>query len=168
MIFCLAKRGEAFEASLVWCELGLLVGVDWWGGSPLVCDGGEMDLAVAVGVLIAGFLCLWKGVGGHDVGLTLPFSSHLPHQPVIHPVCELNECNEACYPYLYTQEHTPSHTNIPWQTKLPLPPPILPLHLLPSGVLFVYPCVYFCICLCVRLCVVEHAFLLSLENNRQG
>lgn len=115
-----------------------------------------------------------KGGGGSRRWPYTPlllFPSHLPHQPVIHPVCELNECNEACYPYLYTQTHTPSHTNIPWQTKLPLPPPILPLHLLPSGVLFVYlgvcVCVYF-LHLGVRLCVVEHAFLLSPENNRQG
>ena len=39
--------------------------------------------------------------------------------------------------------NTPAHTNIPWQTGLPLPPPILPLHLLPSGVLLV------CVCVCV-------------------
>lgn len=52
----------------------------------------------------------------------LPISSRLPRQPVIHPVCELNERNEACCPYTHTHTYahptqmhadTPVHTNIP-------------------------------------------------------
>lgn len=43
----------------------------------------------------------------------LPISSRLPRQPVIHPVCELNERNEACCPYLHTLTHTHTRMHIP-------------------------------------------------------
>lgn len=45
---------------------------------------------------------------------------------------------------------------------------VLPLHLLPPGVLFVYLCVYFCICWCVRLGEAERVFLLSPEKQQTG
>lgn len=126
--------------------------------------------------------------GGHSVALTpppLPISSRLPRQPVIHPVCELNERNEACCPYLHTLTHTHTRMHIPHKCTQthqftltshdkPGSPclyqyfPSIYSHQGSCLCIRVHACVCFAsVCVCVRLCVAEHAFLLSPENNRQ-
>lgn len=138
------------------CEVGLLVCMVWWGS--FLCTRGWGGFG-SCWVLIAGFQCLWKE-GGCGVALTLLSPPYLPRQSVIHPVWVLNECNEACCPYHYTHAHThTSHTNIPWQTRLSLSPPILPLHFPHQGS---------SLCNCVCLWVVERAFLLPSEKTSGG
>lgn len=113
------------------------------------------------------FVFVKGGVTALPLHPPLPISSRLPRQPVIHPVCELNERNEACCPYLHTLTHThacTSHTNArrhtsshPMTNQAPLAstntsPPFTPIR----GPVCVSVCVrvcalhlFVCVCVCV-------------------
>lgn len=115
------------------------------------------------------FVFVKGGVTALPLHPPLPISSRLPRQPVIHPVCELNERNEACCPYLHTLSHThthacTSHTNArrhtsshPMTNQAPLAstntsPPFTPIR----GPVCVSVCVrvcalhlFVCVCVCV-------------------
>lgn len=140
---------------------GVMGGLSWlWGR----CGFGSCRLSLNCRILV--FVEEGEGVTTLALHSPSPLSSHLPRQPVIHPVCELNECNEACCPYCYTQTHTPSHTHDK--------PSFLCLHqYFPSiyshqgSCLCNRACARVRICLCASLCVAEHVFLLSSTNNRQ-
>lgn len=94
------------------------------------------------------------GVTALPLHSPLPLSSRLPRQPVIHPVCELNECNEACCPYLYAHStYTYMHTHQFTLTSHDKPgSPCLHQY---------FPSIYshWGSCLCIHVCVFLHLFV---------
>lgn len=148
--------------------------VSWHGlmGVSVVCDGVRGGFGSCCWSLNCRILVFVKGgVTALPLHSPLPISSLLPRQPVIHPVCELNECNEACCPYLYTQTpHNCIHTHQLTLTSHDKPGSPCLHQYFPSIYSHQGSCLCICVCLHLVACasVCSRAFISVIPRKQQA